>query len=194
MPLRCLFKRTTVVRVAAASASTASSRIHPPSSLSRAAGLQFIPREFETTADDGTPLCGRGWVIHDGDDLAVSEADLLLDDEGILIFNVAGVTFRPQALQERCFNPGNEVALLAEPTNPVDVNAIAVWDHSRRHHLGYVPRDRTWRIRRSLRANPNARSYVWWDWHKTDCIRCGVKIVVLPMAHKFTPLSDFVVP
>jgi hypothetical protein len=43
-------------------------------------------------------------------------------------------------------------------------------------------------------VNPNARSYVWWDWHKTDCMRCGVKIVVLPMAHKFTPLPDFVVP
>ncbi|MGH7913586.1 MAG: HIRAN domain-containing protein [Candidatus Binataceae bacterium] len=117
-----------------------------------------------------------------------------LDDAGVLIFNVAGVTFRPQALQERCFNPGNEVKLQAEPTNLVDVNAIAVWDRSRRHQLGYVPRDRTSRIRRSLGANPSARAYIWWDWHKSDCMRCGVKIVVLPVARKFTPLSDFVVP
>lgn len=194
MPLRRLFKRTTPIPVAAASTSKVSARSHPPGSPTGQARLHFIPREFETTADDGTPLYGRGWVIHDEHDLAVSEADPLLDDAGVLIFNVAGVTFRPQALQERCFNPGNEVKLLAEPTNPVDVNAIAVWDRSRRHQLGYVPRDRTSRVRRSLGANPSARAYIWWDWHKSDRMRCGVKIVVLSVARKFTPLSDFVVP
>jgi hypothetical protein len=71
----------------------ASARIHPPSSLSRQAGLLFIPRQFETTADDGTLLYGRGPVIPDEDDLALSEPDPLLDNEGILIFNVAGVPF-----------------------------------------------------------------------------------------------------
>jgi hypothetical protein len=194
MALRGLFKRSTAVPLAAAPRAMASVRVNTPGLSQGQSGLRFIEREFETAADDGTALYGRGWVIHDEDDLAVAEADPLLASEQILIFNVAGVTFRPKALQERCFNPGNEVRLIPEPTNPVDKNAIAVWDHARRHHLGYVPKGRTSEIRRGLGASPNARTYVWWDWHKNDCMRCGVKIVVLPAPHSFTRYPDFVLP
>jgi HIRAN domain len=194
MVLRRFFKKTTAVPLVAGSLSMASARTQPPSGLSRQSGLHFIPREFETEADDGTPLYGRGWLLHDEDDLAISEADPRLGNGGILIFKVAGVTFHPLALQQSCFNPGNEVKLVAEPTNPVDANAIAVWDLSLRHQLGYVPRARTSRIRKGFGKNTSARAYVWWDWHKVDCKRCGVKVVVLQMPYKFTPLSDFVVP
>ncbi len=122
---------------------------------------------------------------------ALSDQDELLDDCGVLIFKVAGVTFRSAALQLSCFNPGNEVRLVKEPTNPVDVNAIAVCDYSQRRHLGYVPATLTWRIRIGLEGNPNAHALVWWDWHKSDGERCGVKVVLLPHPATFTSLPDW---
>ena len=153
--------------------------------------LTFKLREFDTSADDGTPIYGRGWVVRDEHGQALSDHDELLDDCGALIFKVAVVTFRPAALRLSCFNPGNHVKLVKEPTNPVDANAIAVWDHSQRHHLGYVPATRTWRIRIGLDGNPNAHAYIWWDWHKSDGKRCGIKAVLLPHPTTFTAFPDW---
>jgi hypothetical protein len=137
-------------------------------------------------------IYGRGWVIHDSKtDSAFEEADPLLDDASILIFNVRGVTFHKDALQQSCFNPGHEVLIVPEPDNPVDEDALAVWDTRRRHHLGYVPKERTWRFRVSLDGNRDSRAYVWWDWHKTNGERCGVKVVMLPHPAEFVPMSDW---
>jgi hypothetical protein len=157
--------------------------------------LRFVDREFGTYADDGTEIYGRGWVIHDATtDSAFEEADPLLDDASILVFNVRGVTFHKAALQQSCFNPGHEVLIVPEPDNPVDEDALAVWDASRRHHLGYVPKERTWRFRLSLDGNRDSRAYVWWDWHKTNGERCGVKVVMLPHPAEFVPLLDWQPP
>src|SRR5579872_2850235 len=112
MALRNLFRRTVRARAAATPVPVGNASVHLPTSASRQGELNFVLREFETTADDGAILYGRGWVIHDEDDRGVPEADPRLDNAGILIFNVAGVTFRPQALQESCFNPGHEVQLV----------------------------------------------------------------------------------
>ena len=115
--------------------------------------------------------------MHDEDDLGLPEDDALLDAGGIVIFKVAGVTFRPSELQLACFNPGNEVALMKEPTNPVDPNAIAVWDAAQRHHVGYVPANRTWRVRIGIDGNRDSRAYIWWDWQKHNGSRwerCGL--------------------
>jgi hypothetical protein len=154
--------------------------------------LRFVERQFDTYADDGTEIYGRGWVIHDSTtDRAFEEADPLLDGASILIFNVRGVTFRKGALQQPCFNPGHKVLIVPEPDNPVDKDALAVWDASRRHHLGYVPKERTWRFRISLGANRDSRAYVWWDWHKTNGERCGVKVVLLPYPAALEPMPDW---
>lgn len=180
-------------RTGAAPSAPGVAQVHvPPSTNAGPAGnLRFIEREFEAEADDGTPICGRGWVIHDLDDVAIAEDDPLLDRLGIVIFKVAGVTFRPAALQASCFNPGCEVKLIKEPQNPVDKKAIAVWDAKRHHHLGYVPKDQTWRLHLLLDGTSSPHGYVWWDWHKSDGARCGVKIVMLPAAGTLRQLPDF---
>ncbi len=55
----------------------------------------------------------------------------------------------------------------------------------------YVPATLTWCIRIGLEGNPNAHAYIWWDWHKSDGERCGVKVVLLPHPATFTSLPDW---
>jgi len=183
---------------AAAPEPVASLPVPPPEQdTDREVLLTFKAREYEADADDGTTIYGRGWVVHDENDLGLHEDDALLDAGGIVIFKVAGVTFRPSQLQLPCFNPGTEAALVKEPTNPVDSDAIAIWDVARRHHVGYVPANRTWRVRVGIDGNRDSRAYIWWDWHKRNgrrWERCGLKVVQVPHAASFAPLGDWQPP
>ncbi|HEX4526521.1 MAG TPA: HIRAN domain-containing protein [Gaiellaceae bacterium] len=54
---------------------------------------------------------------------------------------VAGVSFRPEAVADGSFDPGRRVALVPEPANEHDPNAIGVWNEERSLQAGYVPRD-----------------------------------------------------
>ena len=56
---------------------------------------------------------------------------------------VAGVSFRPEAVADASFDPGHRVALVPEPANEHDPNAVAVWNEERTLQAGYVPRDVT---------------------------------------------------
>jgi HIRAN domain len=54
---------------------------------------------------------------------------------------VAGVSLRPEALDDPSFDPGRKLLLVPEPDNPHDPNAVAVWNEERTVQLGYVPRE-----------------------------------------------------
>jgi HIRAN domain len=54
---------------------------------------------------------------------------------------VAGVSFRPGAVDDASFDPGRQLALVAEPDNEHDPNAVAIWNEERTIQAGYVPRD-----------------------------------------------------
>jgi hypothetical protein len=71
----------------------------------RNVAFTFKLREFDTSADDGTPIYGRGWVVRDEASQALSDQDELLDDCGVLIFKVAGVTFVPRRSSSRASTP-----------------------------------------------------------------------------------------
>jgi HIRAN domain len=55
------------------------------------------------------------------------------------VIPVAGVTFRPEALPDASFDPGRRLALVPEPENEHDPNAVAVWNEERTLQAGYVP-------------------------------------------------------
>jgi HIRAN domain len=55
------------------------------------------------------------------------------------VIPVAGVTFRPEALPDPSFDPGRRLALIPEPDNEHDPNAIGVWNAERTLQAGYVP-------------------------------------------------------
>ena len=55
----------------------------------------------------------------------------------------AGVSYRPEALPDPSFEPGRRVALVPEPENEHDPNAVGIWNEERTLQVGYVPRE--WR-------------------------------------------------
>lgn len=63
------------------------------------------------------------------------------EDPRILVVPVAGVSFRPEALDDASFDPGRRLELVPEPENEHDPNAVAVWNEERTLQLGYVPRE-----------------------------------------------------
>jgi hypothetical protein len=54
---------------------------------------------------------------------------------------VAGVSFRPEAVADGSFDPGARLALVPEPDNEHDPNAVGIWNEERTLQAGYVPRD-----------------------------------------------------
>jgi hypothetical protein len=61
------------------------------------------------------------------------------DDPRLRVVKLAGASYRLDALQDDAFAPGSRLALVAEPENEHDPNAVAVWDAERRLQAGYVP-------------------------------------------------------
>ena len=86
------------------------------------------------------------------------------EDERVRVVPVAGVSFRPDAVADPSFEPGLPLALVPEPENEHDPNAVGVWNAQRTVQAGYVPRDvapeltgeeqavSLWRVDRGLRV------------------------------------------
>jgi hypothetical protein len=80
---------------------------------------------------------GAGYRVRD----AATGEVVRWEDPRILVVPVAGVSFRPESLEDPSFEPGRAVSLVPEPDNPHDSNAVAVWNEERTLQLGYVPRE-----------------------------------------------------
>jgi HIRAN domain len=63
------------------------------------------------------------------------------DDPRLRVVPVAGVSFRPEALGDPGFDPGKRLALVPEPQNEHDPNAVGIWNAEGTIQLGYVPRE-----------------------------------------------------
>jgi hypothetical protein len=63
------------------------------------------------------------------------------DDPRIRVVPVAGVSFRAEAVADVSFDPGTRLALVPEPENEHDPNAVGIWNEERTLQAGYVPRD-----------------------------------------------------
>jgi hypothetical protein len=80
----------------------------------------------------------RGYFLRD----AETGDALRWEDPRVLVVPVAGVTFRPGNVEDASFDPGRRLALVAEPDNEHDPNAVAIWNEERTLQAGYVPADR----------------------------------------------------
>src|SRR6185437_5471319 len=78
-----------------------------------------------------------GYYLRD----AASGEPVRWEDPRLRVVGVAGVTFRPGNVDDASFDPGRRLALVAEPANEHDPNAIAIWNEERTLQAGYVPRD-----------------------------------------------------
>jgi hypothetical protein len=70
---------------------------------------------------------------------AASGEPVRWEDPRIRVVAVAGVSYRPEALPDPSFDPGRRLALVAEPDNEHDANAVAIWNDERTLRVGYVP-------------------------------------------------------
>jgi HIRAN domain len=89
---------------------------------------------------------------------------------------VAGVTFRPGNVEDASFDPGRRVALVPEPDNEHDPDAIGIWDVERRLQAGYVPADAT------ARVPVDAQALSLWEFRDEEGRRVGLRVLIAPAA------------
>jgi hypothetical protein len=80
---------------------------------------------------------GAGYHLRD----AASGEPVSAGDPRLRVVPVAGVSFRPEAVADASFDPGARLALVREPDNEHDPNAVAIWNEERTLQAGYVPRE-----------------------------------------------------
>jgi hypothetical protein len=105
---------------------------------------------------------------------AATEEIVRRDDPRVRVVHVAGASYRGEALQDDAFAPGRRLALVPEPENEHDPNAIGVWDAERRLQAGYVPAD----VARELDAD---------EWQAVSLLeffdgdkRAGLRVLLAP--------------
>jgi hypothetical protein len=122
----------------------------------------------------------RVWLERAGDGYrmrdAATEEPIRDDDPRVRVIKVAGVSYRADALQNDAFAPGRRLALVAEPENEHDPNAIAIWDAERRLQAGYVPAE----VARDLRA-AEWQAVSLWEFRE-DRLRIGLRVLLAPRA------------
>lgn len=80
---------------------------------------------------------GAGYHLRD----AATGDPVAWEDPRIRVVAVAGVSFRPDAVADGSFDPGQRLMLVREPDNEHDPQAVAVWNAARSLQAGYVPRE-----------------------------------------------------
>jgi hypothetical protein len=80
---------------------------------------------------------GAGYRLRD----AATGEPIAWEDPRVSVIPVAGISFRPEAAADASFDPGERLALVPEPGNEHDPNAIGIWNEARTLQAGYVPAD-----------------------------------------------------
>jgi hypothetical protein len=107
---------------------------------------------------------GNGFHLRD----AATYERVPWEDPRIRVVAVAGVSFRPEAVADPSFDPGQRLTLAPEPENEHDPNAVAVWNNERTLKAGYVPRE----VAPSLAGDEQAVSL----WRLGD----GLRVLIVP--------------
>jgi hypothetical protein len=107
---------------------------------------------------------GAGYHLRD----AATGEQVAWEDPRIRVIAVAGVSFRPEAVADASFDPGARLALVPEPENEHDHDAVGIWNEERTLQAGYVPRELTG----ELRGDEQAVSL----WRAGD----GLRVLVVP--------------
>ena len=95
-------------------------------------------------------------------------------DERVRVVRVAGASYRSEALGDESFAPGRRLALVPEPDNEHDPNAIAIWDEERRVQAGYVPAEEA----RAVSAD-DWQAVSLWEYVE-DGRRGGLRVLLAP--------------
>ena len=96
------------------------------------------------------------------------------DDDRLRVVKLAGASYRAEALQDDAFAPGRRLALVPEPENEHDPNAVGIWDAERRRQAGYVPAD----VAGEVRGDEQALAL--WEFRGEDGQRIGLRVLLAP--------------
>ena len=96
------------------------------------------------------------------------------NDERLRVVKLAGASYRAEALQDDAFAPGRRLALVREPDNEHDPNAVGIWDGQRRIQAGYVPAE----LASEVRGDEQALSL--WEFLDDDKRRIGLRVLLAP--------------
>lgn len=94
--------------------------------------------------------------------------------ERFRVVPLAGASYRTEALQDDAFAPGRRLALVREPENEHDPNAVAVWDDARRLQGGYVPAE----VAPELHGGEQAVAL--WEFRDEAGVRIGLRVLIVP--------------
>jgi hypothetical protein len=96
------------------------------------------------------------------------------DDERFRVVKVAGASYRLEALQDDAFAPGRRLALVPEPENEHDPNAVGIWDADRRVQAGYVPAEVAGEV------SGDEQALALWEFRGEDGQRIGLRVLLAP--------------
>jgi len=96
------------------------------------------------------------------------------DDPRVRVVKLAGASYRTEALQDDAFAPGQRLALVPEPDNEHDPNAVGVWDEARQLQAGYVPAE----VAPELDGDEQAISL--WEFRGDGGGRTGLRLLLAP--------------
>ena len=111
-----------------------------------------------------------GYFLRD----AASGEPVRWSDPRLRVVPVAGASYRMEALQDDAFAPGRRLALVPEPDNEHDPNAIGIWDADRRVQAGYVPAE----VAPELRGDEQAVAL--WEFRDDEGRRIGLHVLIAP--------------
>jgi hypothetical protein len=138
-----------------------------------------MPAESSSrSSDEAPPERLRVWLERGESgywlrDAATGEA-LRWNDGPLRVVKLAGSSYRSDALQDDGFAPGHRLALVPEPENEHDPNAVGVWDAERRVQGGYLPAG----IAPKVKDDDQAVSL--WEFRDEDGHRVGLRILLAP--------------
>jgi len=95
-------------------------------------------------------------------------------DPRVRVVPVAGVSYRAEALPDASFDPGRRLALVPEPDNEHDPNAVGVWDGERRVQAGYLPAGI------APKAKPDDQAVSLWEFLDDNGRRIGLRVLLAP--------------
>ena len=96
------------------------------------------------------------------------------DDGRLRVVKLAGVSYRLDELQDDGFAPGRRLALVPEPENEHDPNAVGVWDGEHRVQGGYVPAE----VAGDVRGDEQAVAL--WEFRDDEGRRIGLRVLIAP--------------
>jgi hypothetical protein len=140
---------------------------------------------WDFTDDSGAKVSGSGFSFHDTRDAPLPFPGVGTPAPEAFIFKVAGVSQRPDQLQNEAFQPGRHLALIPEPENIQDANAVAVWDDAKKLQIGYVPKEMAEGVAVALRQGHKREAICVWQWRK-EGKRIGVEAFVAPSLSSLT--------